>query len=88
MTQYPYAGGSWKFTGPSYKAMAILGVVAALLIGIVIGLCEYASTSAHAQWPFRRQSAWQVWSQQCALRTWGGRLPDYCINAYRAVTGQ
>ena len=81
---YPYAGESWTFTGPSYRAMAILALLIGLAIGIVLGLCEYAS----AEWYIRRQTPWQVWSQQCAVRYWGGRLPDYCINAYRAVTGR
>jgi hypothetical protein len=58
MTNYPYAGRSWKFTGPSYKAVAILGVLVAMLIGVVIGLCEYASTPAHA-WT---NAQWRTWS--------------------------
>lgn len=64
MTDYSYAGGSWKFTGPSYKAMAILGAALAALIGIVIGLCEYASTPAHA-WSTQQ---WRTYSY--CVRVW------------------
>ena len=86
MTKYPYAGDGRPYTGPSYRAMAILGGLTGIIAGTLFLLMSIASTPAHAQ--FRQQSAWQVWSQQCALRNWGGRLPDYCINAYRALTGR
>ena len=56
--------------------------IAAILIVAALAL------PADAQGFFRRQTPWQIWSQQCAVRNWGGRLPDYCINAYRAVTGR
>jgi hypothetical protein len=83
MTKYPYAGDGCPYTGPSYRAMVILGVLVALIAGILLGLADYASAQSY----YRRYTPWQVWSQQCAVRVWR-QIPDYCVSAYRAVTGR
>ena len=64
MTDYPYAGGSWNFTGPSYKAMAILGALTALIIGALIFLASVASSPAHA-WSTQQ---WRTYSY--CVRVW------------------
>ena len=43
MTEYPYAGDGRPYTGPSYRAMAILGVLVAVIAAILLGLCDYAT---------------------------------------------
>jgi len=59
--------------------MVILAILAGLTIGILLGLADYASAQG--------RTAWQVW-MECVGRYHGGQLPNYCIEAYRAVTGR
>jgi hypothetical protein len=44
MTQYPYAGDGRPYTGPSYKAMAILGVLTAIAVGILCAVIDTISS--------------------------------------------
>jgi len=45
MTEYPYAGDGRPYTGPSYRAMAILGILFALTVGFLLALAEYAAAA-------------------------------------------
>ena len=60
-------------------------------IGLTIMLIVLASLMVAIFWPrpagAQGRTAWQVW-MECVGRYHGGPLPDYCINAYRAVTGR
>lgn len=40
---YRYAGGDWTYSGPSYKAMIILGALTGLVVGILCALVHIAA---------------------------------------------
>jgi hypothetical protein len=73
MTSYHYAGDGRPYTGSSYRAMVILGVLVGLGIGVFLALCEYATTPAHA-WSTQQ---WRTYSY--CVRVWtqtGGSNPE------------
>lgn len=43
-----YAGENWNYTGPSYKAMAILAIAFALTVWLLLALADIASAQATA----------------------------------------